>query len=225
MNVIVPRTYTEILPRDEAQNQEKNPQPLEAFRSAAAYVLLGDPGSGKTTVFQTECGALGENACLITARNFLTLDMNSHPEWRGKTLFIDGLDEIRAGAPDARTPFDEIRRRLDELDRPRFRLSCREADWLGDNDRRHLASVSQDSQVTVLRLNPLTGFGCCRNPECPTGHCRRRCFYYGSPRARSRRSAHKPTEPENAGRRCGPGRWVAGKPPRNFRESLSGNGP
>ena len=156
MNVIVPRTYTEILPRDEAQNQEKNPQPLEAFRSAAAYVLLGDPGSGKTTVFQTECGALGENACLITARNFLTLDMNSHPEWRGKTLFIDGLDEIRAGAPDARTPFDEIRRRLDELDRPRFRLSCREADWLGDNDRRHLASVSQDSQVTVLRLNPLT---------------------------------------------------------------------
>ena len=67
MNVIVPRTYTEILPRDEAQNQEKNPQPLEAFRSAAAYVLLGDPGSGKTTVFQTECGALGENACLITA--------------------------------------------------------------------------------------------------------------------------------------------------------------
>ena len=155
MNVIVPRTYTEILPRDEAQNQEKNPQPLEAFRSAAAYVLLGDPGSGKTTVFQTECGALGENACLITARNFLTLDMNSHPEWRGKTLFIDGLDEVRAGAPDARTPFDEIRRRLDELDRPRFRLSCREADWLGDNDRRHLASVSQDSQVTVLRLNPL----------------------------------------------------------------------
>ena len=40
--------------------------------------------------------------------------------------------------------------------KPRFRLSCREADWLGANDQKHLESVSPDSKVTVLRLNPLT---------------------------------------------------------------------
>ncbi len=154
--MIVPRTCTEISTGDADQHREKEPRPLETFRDAPAYVLLGDPGAGKTTTFEAECKALGENACLITARDFLALDMDSHPEWRGKTLFIDGLDEIRVSAYDARTPFDQIRRRLDSLGKPRFRLSCREADWLGANDRRHLESVSPDSPVKILRLNPLT---------------------------------------------------------------------
>ena len=154
MSIIVPRTCTEISAGDADQQREKESRPLEAFRDAPAYVLLGDPGAGKTTAFEAECEALGENACLITARDFLTLQ--SRPEWRGKTLFIDGLDEIRVGANDARTPFDQIRGRLDALGKPHFRLSCREADWLGANDQKRIESVSPDSEVAVLRLNPLT---------------------------------------------------------------------
>ena len=150
--MIVPRTCTEI----SAGDADQQPQPLKAFRDALAYVLLGDPGAGKTTAFEAECEELGEKACLITARDFLTFDSQCHPEWRDKTLFIDGLDEVRVGADDARTPFDQIRGRLDALGRPRFRLSCREADWLGASDRKHLESVSPDSKVTVLRLNFLT---------------------------------------------------------------------
>ncbi len=153
MNDRVPRTCTEILPQKDGNRE---PRPLEEFRSAAACVLLGDPGSGKTTAFDAECKALGESAHLISARDFLALDLDSHPEWRDKTLYIDGLDEIRAGAPNALTPFETVRGRLDRFGRPRFRLSCREADWLGDNDRKHLAAVSRDAQVTVLRLDPLT---------------------------------------------------------------------
>ena len=103
-----------------------------------------------------ECEAVGDDACLVTARDFLTFDLKDHPEWRGKTLFIDGLDEIRAGTSDVRTAFDQIRGRLDALGKPCFRLSCREADWLGENDRKHLESVSPDSSVSVLRLDPLT---------------------------------------------------------------------
>ena len=155
MNGIVPRTCIEVPPQDVDQNREKDPRPLEAFRPTPAYVLLGDPGSGKTTAFKAECEALGENACLISARDFLALDVDSHPEWRDKTLFIDGLDEIRAQR-DAVTPFEEIRGRLDALGRPRLRLSCRAADWLGANDHKHLESVSQDAKVMVLWLNPLT---------------------------------------------------------------------
>ena len=156
MSIIVPRTCTEISAGNEDQHQEKESRPLEAFRDAPAYVLLGDPGSGKTTAFEAEYETLGKKAYLITARDFLTFDPQSHPEWRDKTLFIDGLDEIRVGANDARTPFDQIRRHLDTLGKPRFRLSCREADWLGANDQKHLESVSPDSKMTVLRLNPLT---------------------------------------------------------------------
>lgn len=130
---------------------------MERFRSTPAYVLLGDPGAGKTTTFRCECAALGNAACYVTARDFLTFAPENHPEWCSKTLFIDGLDESRAGTQDKRTPFDHIRGRLDQLGKPRFRLSCRTADWLGTNDRRHLVSVTpQGSEVTVLRLDPLT---------------------------------------------------------------------
>ena len=155
MNYLVSRTCTEIPPPDAAQSRQPEPQPLAAFRSAPAYVLLGDPGAGKTTAFEVESEAVGDGL-YVSARDFLTLNVDGHSEWREKTLFIDGLDEVRAGTGDVRTPFDAIRRQLDELGKPRFRLSCREADWLGVNDRKYLESVSPDGAVTVLRLNPLT---------------------------------------------------------------------
>ena len=135
---------------------QRDCRPLADFRSHDAYVLLGDPGAGKTTAFGDEVEALGARACpRVSARRFLELD---DPPFvpPGKTLFIDGLDEVRAGGRNLRAPFDALRRRLAEMGRPRFRLSCREADWLGENDRRHLAKVSPGEQVTVLRLEPLT---------------------------------------------------------------------
>ena len=157
MSNIVPRTCIEIQQESADQTVHRNYTSLREFRSSPAYVLLGDPGSGKSTEFGQEYSELAEEAELVTARDFLTLDLDSHPEWRGKTLFIDGLDEVRVGQADARTPFDEIRARLDRLGKPKFRISCREADWFGENDRAKLSMVSQDSSVRTLRLNPLTG--------------------------------------------------------------------
>ena len=152
----VSRTCTEIQEENSEQRTEANPRPLEDFRSVPAYVLLGDPGAGKSTAFDMECKAFGEKAFLISARDFRTFDPKNRPEWQDKTLFIDGLDEVRAGSSDANTPFDEIRNRLDTLGKPHFRLSCREADWFGASDRKHLEYVSPDSAVTVLRLDSLT---------------------------------------------------------------------
>ena len=157
MSGFVPRTCTEI-PEQAAGDARRPPtsRPLEAFRDEPAYVLLGDPGAGKSTAFEHECEALGDMALCLPARDFLTLNPSRHPEWDGRILFIDGLDEVRAGAPNARTPFDEIRQRLDALGNPPFRLSCRQADWLGASDRRHLDTVSPGGKVTVLQLDPLT---------------------------------------------------------------------
>ena len=153
MRTIVVRECTEV-PEETRRGQDVRSGPLRAFREVSAYVLLGDPGSGKSTSFEAECEALGDEAYLVTARDFLTFD--PLPEWRSKVLFIDGLDEVRAGVADVRTPFDAIRRKLDHLGSPRFRLSCREADWLGTNDRSNLARVAPDGCVMVLRLDPLT---------------------------------------------------------------------
>ena len=156
MNGVVSLRCTEIPPSGRDQNRQDVPQTLEAFRSVSAYVLLGDPGSGKTTAFKAECAALGEEACFVTARNFLALGLESHPEWRDKTLFIDGLDEVRAESRNLSQSFENVRGRLDVLGKPNFRISCRVADWLGSNDRTHLEIVSPDSQVKVLCLNPLS---------------------------------------------------------------------
>ena len=116
-----------------------------------AYVLLGTPGAGKTESFKREADMPG--CAYITARDFLVF--GEQPGNAGTTFFIDGLDERRAGLFDGRTPLDEIRRKLDQLGRPRFRLSCREADWFGANDRERLKAVSPDGGISVVRLDPL----------------------------------------------------------------------
>jgi len=143
----VPRTCTLIKNDFNSESHE-----IAFFRELDAYVLLGDPGAGKTTLFDTEAKDSGSH--YISARDFLTF--NNAEEWKGRTLFIDGLDEIRAGKDDARTPLDAIRGKLDQLGRPRFRLSCREADWLGGNDQTALNACAPNGKVIVLHLNALT---------------------------------------------------------------------
>lgn len=149
---IVSRTCTEL--RDQEQGDRPVSRPLSEFRERRAYVLLGDPGMGKTMAFKEEAGVCGEGALLVSARDFITFDPDDHPEWRDRTLFIDGLDEVRAGQADMRSPFDRIRRNLDKLGKRRFRLSCRHADWLA-TDRSSLTAVSSTGEVAVLRLDPL----------------------------------------------------------------------
>ena len=126
-------------------------KPLSCYAEHPAWVLLAPAGAGKTVAFEREAERPG--AHYTTARDFVAF---IKPEWSNGTIFIDALDEIRAGATDGRTPLDEIRKKLHEMHNPPFRLSCREADWFGANDHHHLESVAQDGNVLVLRLDPLT---------------------------------------------------------------------
>lgn len=148
MSIVVSRTCTEI-----AQDGEHRPGlPLDSLRERPAYVLLGEPGAGKTIAFDEEAKAAGVKS--IPAREFAVwppLD-----EWRGKTLFIDGLDEMRAGSAGDITQFAAIRRNLDVLGHPRFRISCREVDWLGASDRDDLARAAPGGSIAVLHLDNLT---------------------------------------------------------------------
>ena len=148
MTYLVARTCTELI---ESSGQKLSRSVVD-LRALGAYVLLGDPGSGKSETFKAEA-----NTCdgfYVSARDFLALVLPT--EIRNKTLFIDGLDESRAGEGDGRTPLDRIRRHLDELGRPSFRLSCREADWLGASDRHALTAVAPGGPVSVFHLDPLT---------------------------------------------------------------------
>ena len=128
---------------------------LSDFRSAHAYVLLGEPGSGKTTAFKNEAENHG-NGPPVTAGRFTGRHLDSHPEWRNKTLFVDGLDEVRAGGGVPREPLNEFLSRIEQLGQPPFRLSCRAESWLGPSDFRELSSVTNGHELQLLRLDPLT---------------------------------------------------------------------
>jgi len=143
----VPRTCTEKKMDGVVENR-----PITDFRERAVYVLLGEPGAGKSTLFKEEADNTDNGLC-ISARDFIYLDRN---EWRDKTLFIDGLDEARAGKDDARTPLGAIRGKLCKLDCKCFRISCREADWRGSPDAKDLAGISPNRAITILHLDPLS---------------------------------------------------------------------
>ncbi len=155
MKHFVTRTCTEYSydesKRVSVQIETKN---LHEYKEAHAYVLLGEPGIGKTISFEEEKRQLEPNAEYVTARDLITFETKG--EWRGKTLFIDGLDEVRAGTQDVRSPFDAIRKCLENLGCPKFRLSCREADWR-ESDKTELQKVVPEGETILeLHLNELT---------------------------------------------------------------------
>ena len=152
MTYLVPRTCAVIGEDDSRDDPENVSRPLEYFREKDAYVLLGAPGAGKTEAFKLEAERSG--GCYVTARDFITFD--DKPEWRSTTLFIDGLDEVRAGSTGGGRTLDNVRATLDRLGRPMFRLSCRDADWFGATDKDCLKIVSRDGKVMVLCLNPIS---------------------------------------------------------------------
>ena len=127
-------------------------RPLAEWREIDAYVLLGDPGAGKSESLRAESEA--SDGVYLSARDFIALGIELADA--GRTLFIDGLDEMRAGSSDGKVPLDAIRARLKALGRPRFRLSCREHDWRAQTDLADLCQVARGGVVQELHLEPLS---------------------------------------------------------------------
>lgn len=126
-------------------------RPLSAWAELGAFVLLAEPGGGKSCAFQFESDASGGKC--VKAREFATL--GPPKGWCGETLFIDGLDEMRADSPSRNGSLDAVIQQLGKLGCPAFRLSCREADWLATSDQEALRGVAPDKQLEVLHLDPL----------------------------------------------------------------------
>ena len=85
-------------------------------------MLLGEPGAGKSIVFEQEAKAIGPGARYVTARSLLTL---GPPDgWTNEILFIDALAERRGDSSAFLSSLDELRQKLKQLGRPRFRLSA-----------------------------------------------------------------------------------------------------
>lgn len=124
------------------------PKVLAEYQDLQAWVLLGDPGAGKTKTFESL--AQTEGGDYVKARDFL--DLTPRGGYR-TPLFIDGLDE--ASALEGQAPLGRIRKKLHELGTSSFRISCREADWRGNTDSQALQQLVGTDQFAELHLAPL----------------------------------------------------------------------
>ena len=144
------RLVTQIEPPpDHTAKQE--PQVFRDFLSSHTIILLGDPGLGKTHLFQYTARH-EEGADHTTVRQFVLFEGE---DWKGKTVYLDALDEFRSRS-DNKDTVAELVRILRGLGRPKMRLSCRAADWLGNTDLQIFRQLAQDNSFVVLRLEPLT---------------------------------------------------------------------
>jgi predicted NACHT family NTPase len=131
--------------------EDARPRHFSDFNSQPNLRLLGDPGAGKTHLFREAAAA--EGARFLTARNFFVTPAHA---LSNKTLFIDGLDEKRAGRGD-RDTVDALVEKLFAVTPAKVRISCRAADWLGESDLSALRPYFQQSgEPSVLLLENLS---------------------------------------------------------------------
>jgi hypothetical protein len=135
------------------ETNDKGAEPMRFFADYAEapnIILLGDPGAGKSRLFRDHAEA--RDSRFLSARSFL----NIPPFERHEALFIDGLDEKRAGRGDLNT-IDEMVRKLFAVNPAKVRISCRAQDWLGDTDLSAFNDYFDgNGGVVVLGLLPLT---------------------------------------------------------------------
>lgn len=120
---------------------------LSAIRDRRLVVLLGEPGSGKSTVLSQIAEANGAEAMSLTD---FCIDAAAPARQR---WFLDGLDEIRIGELSNRHAL-ELARLLQEHQPDRIWLTCRSEDWRSRADRQLIAGASI-GHPTVVQLMPL----------------------------------------------------------------------
>jgi predicted NACHT family NTPase len=137
---------------DPAPKLGEGPRMFSSFLAENNVVLLGDPGAGKSYLF--EHFSVLNGASKVSAREFLTTDAEYFVN--NDELFIDALDEKRAGRGD-QDSIDSIITKLWKVKPKKMRIACRAQDWLGETDlaafKRYFSTFGGH---VVLHLEPLS---------------------------------------------------------------------
>ena len=148
--MFIPRTVTEYQLSADSPNLQGKALPLAELREVKSWVLLGEPGSGKSTAFAEECEQTGGKVIRIS--EFIDKDIT---EFHHDTvIYLDALDEARNTTSDKGKKLGQVAQKLAQLGCPAFRISCRAADWYGELDHAELKRV--DEGIRLFKLDELS---------------------------------------------------------------------
>ena len=113
-------------------------------------VILGSPGSGKTSILKNFNNKNKELSSFIKVKDFLKFDIPNN-----EILLLDGLDEYRSLENDKVFVVTELGNRLSKLEYKQVVISCRELDWYGDTDKNSLMFQIQ-TNVSIYKVCSLS---------------------------------------------------------------------
>ncbi|MEY3803202.1 MAG: hypothetical protein RL126_346 [Actinomycetota bacterium] len=147
--IFVPRSVKQLTSLSESE-PDTEAVALSSLRSVPAWVLLGEPGAGKSHAFSKE--AEESNGLLLTIADFVYGEIED--QWRDRCLFLDGLDEVRASGTNI-SILIQVKSKLRKLGLPYFRIACRAADWYGQSYQQEIVGASPNGKLRVYSLEPL----------------------------------------------------------------------
>jgi energy-coupling factor transporter ATP-binding protein EcfA2 len=123
----------------------------EAIEKDNIVVVLGSPGSGKTSLLEKYKSQTPDTQ-LLKVNQFIKLENKVAPET--KILLLDGLDEYRSVTQDKTFVMSEVGSKINALDGVKIVISCRSLDWYGETDQASLEEqVDKKAEVySVLAL-------------------------------------------------------------------------
>ncbi|WP_148662178.1 NACHT domain-containing protein [Paraburkholderia phytofirmans] len=119
-------------------------------------VLLGEPGSGKTSTLRAE--ARKEGAVVVTARELIYRNDagNGASEESVETLYVDAIDEYRSEGDRSDKAWG-LTAAMGAVNSRRWRVACRSEDWRSEADIKPFLRLTNNERPVVVQLQALQG--------------------------------------------------------------------
>ena len=137
--------------RDEENEGLKTCILSEAISKNNLIVLLGSPGSGKTSILKKYSNEYKDESELLTVKKLLKLNIEVNAD--KKVILLDGLDEYRSTSDSKSFVTTELGNYISKFtENATVVISCREMDWYGETDVTALKNeVNKEAAIYTIQ--------------------------------------------------------------------------